>query len=79
MLQTPDDARSFDITGFELRVLKLLAQGLQSKEIAESIGRRKPTVEGYIRILCIKLNAKSRTHLVARAFQVGLLDRSDCA
>lgn len=51
----------------EKRVLQCLAEGLQSKEIAVRVGRSKPTVEGYIRALYAKLNARSRAHLVAIA------------
>lgn len=59
----------------ELRTLFFLAEGLQSRQIAAAIGRRKPTVEGYIRMLCLKFRARSRAHLVARAFASGILTR----
>ena len=42
---------------------------MQSKEIATSIGRKKPTVEGHIRLLLAKLNAKTRAHMVAIAME----------
>jgi DNA-binding CsgD family transcriptional regulator len=40
---------------------------MQSKEIAEQLGRSKATVEGHIRILFAKLHARSRAHIVAIA------------
>ena len=57
----------------EASVLTLLARGYQSKEIADALGKSRPTVEGYIRVLFIKLKAKSRVHLVAKAYDCGIL------
>jgi DNA-binding CsgD family transcriptional regulator len=51
----------------EKTVVHCLAQGMQSKEIAAHVGRSKPTVEGYIRLLFAKTNARSRAQLVAIA------------
>ena len=62
-----------DLSSIELAIVKCLAQGLQSKEIAAVVGRRKPTVEGYIRTLYVKLDARSRAHIVAQAYRVGIL------
>lgn len=59
----------------ELAVLHGLANGLQSKEIAEELGRGTPTVERYVRELYLRFNARSRAHLVARAFCMGILDK----
>ena len=61
------------LSTIEVRILQCLAEGLQSKEIAVEIARQQPTVEGYIRTLYLKLGAKSRAHLVARAYNIGLL------
>ena len=63
-----------DVSGLERTVIIALADGLQSKEIAIVIKRSRPTVEGYIRLLYVKFNARSRAHLVACAFRCGLLD-----
>ena len=62
------------LSGLEQSVIAALAEGLQSKEIAVAINRSKPTVEGYIRLLYVKFNARSRAHLVACAYRCGLLD-----
>lgn len=56
-----------DLTDSETTVVQCLAQGMQSKEIAEQLGRSKATVEGHIRILFAKLHARSRAHIVAIA------------
>lgn len=60
-----------DLTEMEKTVVQCLARGMQSKEIAAQVGRSKPTVEGYIRILFVKLNARSRAQLVAIVNGVG--------
>lgn len=65
------DLRSF--SAIELAILSDIAAGFQSKEIATRIGRSKPTVESYVRLLCAKLGARSRPHLVACAYREGLL------
>lgn len=62
-----------DLTRHELLVLQALADGAQSKEIATLIKRSRGTVEFYVRSLFLKLNARTRPHLVAQAFRCGLL------
>jgi DNA-binding CsgD family transcriptional regulator len=57
----------------EQAILEALANGAQSKEMAVIIRRSRGTVEFYIRGLFIKLEARSRPHLVAQAFRRGLL------
>ncbi len=57
----------------EQAILEALANGAQSKEMAAIINRSRGTVEFYIRMLFVKLEARSRPHLVAQAFRKGLL------
>jgi DNA-binding NarL/FixJ family response regulator len=61
------------LSDIELAILRALADGLHSKEIALQVRRSKPTVEGYVRQLCIKFDARSRAQLVAKAFGEGAL------
>lgn len=61
------------LSSMELSIINALANGLQSKEIASDLDRSRATVEFYIRVLFIKLDARSRAHLVARAYETGLL------
>lgn len=61
------------LTCHELAILEALADGAQSKEMAAAIQRSRGTVEFYIRSLFLKLNARSRPHLVAQAYRKGLL------
>ncbi len=51
----------------EVRVLRMIAEGYQSKEIASALVRSKATVEHYVRFLMAKYGARSRAHLVALA------------
>jgi DNA-binding NarL/FixJ family response regulator len=57
----------------EYAIIVSLAMGMHSKDIAVHVGKSKATVEGYIRTLFLKLNARSRAQLVALAYQAGLL------
>lgn len=61
------------LSAIELTILRYIALGFQSKEIAIEIKRSKPTVEIYVRFLCAKLGARSRAHLVTCAFRNGIL------
>jgi DNA-binding NarL/FixJ family response regulator len=61
------------LSAIELTILRYIALGLQSKEIAVEINRSKPTVEIYVRFLCAKFGARSRAHLVTCAFRSGIL------
>ena len=69
--------QSYQLTTVEKKVLRGLATGLQSKELAGFIDRSVATVEMTIRRLYAKMSEKSRAHLVAIAFTADLLDK-DC-
>lgn len=62
------------VSDLEMRILAGLMEGYQTKEIAAMLGRRAPTIEGHIRILFAKFNARSRAQLVAVALRAGFLD-----
>src|SRR5581483_479697 len=61
------------LTGIETAILSGLAGGLQSKELARSLGRSTATVEFHVRALYEKLSARSRAQLVSRAYECGYL------
>jgi len=67
------------VNAIELKIIRGLAAGLQSKELAASVGRSTPTVEMYVRRLYRKLSARSRAHIVALAFASGILEREEVA
>ena len=61
------------LTRAECRVLELVAAGLSSREIGGRLTVSRQTVTYHIGNLLMKLNAKSRTGLVARAYAIGLI------
>ena len=66
-------SRRLRLLDVEVAIIRALANGLQSKEIATALDRSRPTIEFHIRMLYLKLDAKSRAQLVARAYDSGLL------
>lgn len=61
------------LTPRQLEVLQGLAEGLDNSEIAERLGVLVPTIKTHVRSLLVKLEARSRTHLVARAYALTLV------
>jgi len=61
------------LTVRELEVLRLIAEGLSNREIAERLYRALPTVKGYNREIFAKLQVQRRTEAIARARELGLL------
>lgn len=62
------------LTGSQLRVLRQLADGLSSKEIARGSGTTTAAVNHIVERACRRLGAAHRTHAIARAFRLGLLE-----
>ena len=62
------------LSEIELAIIRALAQGLQSKEIAAALDRSRPTIEFHIRMLFAKMEARSRAQVVARGYELGLID-----
>jgi len=65
----------FHMSNSELAILFHLTEGKTSKEIARDVCLSKATVDLRIRMLCQKLQARSRAQLVAIAIQDGLINR----
>jgi DNA-binding NarL/FixJ family response regulator len=61
------------LSELEIAIVRALAQGLQSKEIASALERSRPTIEFHIRTLFLKMDARSRAQIVARGYEYGLL------
>ncbi|WP_440118537.1 LuxR C-terminal-related transcriptional regulator [Paenibacillus sp. QZ-Y1] len=61
------------LSGRELEVLRLIAQGRSNREISELLHIALPTVKGHNRIIFDKLQVKRRTEAVARAREWSLL------
>ncbi len=61
------------ITPAELRVLRLVALGMTSREIAERLWVSRQAVTYHIGNLFMKLRADTRAGLVARSYAMGIL------
>jgi LuxR family maltose regulon positive regulatory protein len=57
----------------ELAALRLIADGLSNREIAERLFLALPTIKGLNRTMFAKLQVNRRTEAVARARELGLL------
>lgn len=64
---------SVDLTPRELEVLRLLAEGLPNKAIAQRLGVSDHTVKFHVNSLFNKLGVQSRTEAVVRATRLGLV------
>jgi two-component system NarL family response regulator len=64
---------SESVTGRELEVLSLLAQGKSNKEIGAVLFISESTVKTHLRSIFTKLNALSRTEAIATASRQGLV------
>jgi DNA-binding NarL/FixJ family response regulator len=61
------------ITGREVDVLKLVANGNSNISIAEALCLSPETVKGYVSSILLKLQARDRAHAVMIALQRGIL------
>jgi two-component system NarL family response regulator len=68
------DAAGTRLTGRELEVLRLVAQGLNNRAIAERLYISENTVKNHVRSIHEKLQVHSRMEAVVRAVRDGLLE-----
>lgn len=61
------------LTGRELEVLCLLAEGLSNKEIAHALSISEHTAKFHVNAILTKLGAQSRTEAVVKAMRAGLI------
>lgn len=64
---------SASLTSRQIEVLALVARGRQNKNIADELGIAERTVKLHVTTLLSVTGARNRTHLVARARELGLL------
>ncbi len=62
-----------DLSERELDVLRLVAQGLSNKEIADALNLSEHTVKTHLANILEKLHLRSRAHAAAYAVQAGLV------
>ena len=65
---------SDELTGRELEILQLMADGFENAQISRHLFISRETVKTHVRRLLHKLRARSRTHAVALAFRRGIID-----
>jgi DNA-binding NarL/FixJ family response regulator len=68
--------RGLSLTGLsdrELDVLRLVAEGLETSEIAERLCYSERTVKGVVHEITTRLRLKNRAHAVAYAVRHGLI------
>jgi len=70
---TPAENMSSILSARELQVLRLLADGLRNRDIAERLFVSETTVKAHLRNINVKLGAQSRTHAIALARQMRLV------
>jgi DNA-binding NarL/FixJ family response regulator len=61
------------LTGREIQVLELLAEGLPNKAIAQRLGISDQTIKFHVASISGKLGARNRTDAVRRAVRLGLI------
>ena len=67
-------ANTIHLTNRELDTLRELADGLTNRQIGTRLGVAETTVRDYVKSLMTKLDANTRTQVVRRALESGLLD-----
>ncbi len=72
--QAPCPETGETLSGRELEVLHLIAQGASNHEIAEQLVITVGTVKSHINHILVKLDSHNRTEAVARARASGLLE-----
>ena len=71
-----DHARSFverfELTEMEMKILKLVIEGLNNEEIGQTSQLARETIKGYMKTLFRKLDVKNRTEAAVLAVREGL-------
>lgn len=71
--QEAGESQIEELSDREVEVLRLVAQGLANKEIADQLDLSEHTVKSHLRNILEKLQLRSRAHAAAYAVQAGLV------
>lgn len=69
----PDAPPAQPLTGRELEVLRLVAEGWTNREISRALCVVEGTVKNHVSAILLKLAARDRTNAVLRALHLGIL------
>jgi DNA-binding NarL/FixJ family response regulator len=73
-LHKPLETEKVEISGKEIDIINMLANGKSSKEIAQQLGTYTPeTIDTYIKNLIDKIQLNNRAHLVSYGHMFGLI------
>jgi two-component system NarL family response regulator len=65
-------AEQYSLTDLELRILRLVTEGLSNDEIAQLTNCARETIKGHLKSLFRKLDVKNRTEAAVLAIRQGL-------
>jgi DNA-binding NarL/FixJ family response regulator len=69
----PPATAAAELTGRELNVLRLLAEGYDTAEVAGRLAYSEPTIKNVIQRLFERLQVRNRPHAVAVAMRAGII------
>ena len=72
-VRQPDEGLAEPLSEREREILRLVAQGLTNREIADRLSLAQGTVKNYVTTILQKLGARDRTQAALRARELGLL------
>jgi DNA-binding CsgD family transcriptional regulator len=72
--KNPSFADRAGLTELEVKILRLMTEGLSNEEISEITGIAQETVKGHLKSLFRKLDVKNRTEAAVLAVREGLDD-----
>lgn len=65
-------AERYDLTELELKILRLVTEGLSNEEISDIVNLARETIKGYLKSLFRKLDVKNRTEAAVLAVREGI-------
>lgn len=72
-LEAPADHTQAHLTPAELRVLRMMAEGLSNEQIGRQLGTRLNTVKSQVANVLRKLGVENRTSAIRRGRELGLI------